>query len=206
MSGRFFDTPASEKLRDMPRAYLHLINSRGTPLSSTVQAACELAFKRVTLDHPNFDQAQIANWAEEVAAAMDERGDAIQFPRRYAYLALRGKIHDWSRTGPGRAELRGVGSDLENVAGLCASFTDQTEKKVLFEQISPRLSERDRAILVLLIEEKSTAQIATSLNMNYAAAAKAMQRVKDRSSVVVNGKRHRPDKVPKAGRLSVREG
>ncbi len=190
----------------MTRAHLHLIDSRGTPLSSTVQAACELAFKRVALDYPDFDQAQIANWAEEVAVAMDERGDAIQFPRRYAYMALRGKIRDWLRTGPGRAELQGIGPDLEAVAGLSKSFELQAERKVLFEQILPTLSERDRAILVLLLNEQSTATIAAFLNTNYAAAAKAMQRVKDRASVVVNGKRHKTDMMPGADKLHLSRG
>ena len=190
----------------MTRAHLHLIDSRGTPLSSIVQAACELAFKRVALDYPDFDQAQIANWAEEVAVAMDARGDVIQFPRRYAYMALRGKIRDWQRTGPGRAELHGIGPDLEEVAGLGESFGAQTERKVLFEQILPALSERDRAILVLLLNEQSTGMIATFLNTNYAAAAKAMQRVKDRVSVVVNGKRHKIESGPGAEGLQLSRG
>jgi hypothetical protein len=118
MSGRFLDTPASEKLRIMLRAQLHLVDSRGEPLSTTIQAACELAFERVLLDYPNFDRAQIADWAEDVAGAMGQREGAIQFPRRYAYMALRGKVRDWSRTGPGRAELKGVGPDLEEIAGV----------------------------------------------------------------------------------------
>jgi hypothetical protein len=190
----------------MPRAHLHLIDSRGIPLSPTVQAACEVAFQRVVLDYPNFDQAQIADWAEEVGAAMEQRGSTIQFLRRYAYMALRGKVRDWSRTGPGRAELKGVGSDLEDVAGLCKSFTDETERKVLFEQILPSLNARDRAILVLLQNEESTASIAAFLNTNYAAAAKAMQRVKDRASVVVSGKRHKTDVMHEANRLCITRG
>jgi hypothetical protein len=201
MRGWGFDTPASENLRNMLRAHLHLIDSRGMPLSSIVQAACELAFKRVLLDYPNFDEAQIANWAEEVALAMNERGDAIQFPKRYAYMALKGKVRDWSRTGAGRAELKGIGPELEKVAGSSESSETQTEREVLFEQILPMLSERDRAILVLLLNEQSTPAVAAFLDTNYAAAAKAIQRVKDRISVVVNGKRHKPAMVPGAGKL-----
>ena len=174
----------------MLRAHLHLIDSSGFVLSAEIQAACETAFRRVVLDFPHFDHALIADWAEEVAVAMDEREEAIQFPRRYAYVALRGKIRDWSRTGQGRAEPQGIGPDLEEVAGLSESFQDQAEREILFEQILPALSERDRAILVLLLNEQSTAAVAAFLNVNYLAAAKAMQRMKDRVSVVLNGKRH----------------
>lgn len=190
----------------MLRPHLHLVDGRGVALSSAIQAACETAFQRVVLDYPHFDQAQIANWAEEVAAAMGERGDTIQFPRRYAYMALRGKVRDWSRTGPGRAELKGIGPDLEEVAGHSESFGDQAERKLLFEQILRVLNERDRAILVLLLNEQSIGAVASFLNTSYAAAAKAMQRVKDRVSVVLDGKRHRTDTESTAGELARLEG
>ena len=133
----------------MHRAHLHPIDSEGVILNADIHAACETAFKRAVLDFPYFDQALIADWAEEVAVAMGECGEAIQFPKRYAYMALRGKIRDWFRTGPGRVELKGIGPDLEEVAGLSESFTDQTERKVLFEHIHPELSERDRAIHIM---------------------------------------------------------
>ena len=75
----------------MRRALLHLVDSSGDVLSAEIHAACEKAFTRVALDFPNFDQALIADWAEEVAAEMDIKGVAIQFPKRYAYMALRGE-------------------------------------------------------------------------------------------------------------------
>jgi RNA polymerase sigma factor (sigma-70 family) len=190
----------------MLRDHLHLVDGKGTPLSFTVQAACKIAYERAILDYPAFDQAQLADWAEEVALAMDARGEAIQFPRRYAYMALRGKVRDWLRTGPGRVELQGVGADLEVIAGVSQSFREQTERKILFEQILPTLNERDRAILVLVLNEQSTASIATVLNVTYAAAAKAMQRVKDRVSMAVDGKRHKSDLVPEAGELCSTRG
>lgn len=114
-------------------------------------------------------------------------------------MALRGKVRDWLRTGPGRVELQGMGSDLEGLAGGSQSFRERTERKILFEQILPMLNKRDRAILVLVLNEESTTTIALFLNVTYAAAAKAMQRVKDRVSVAVDGKRHKADLVPEAG-------
>ncbi len=195
-----------ECLKKMCGAHLHLIDSGGFVLSADIRAACETAFKRVVQDFPNFDQALIADWAEEVAASMDERGESIQFPRRYAYMALRGKIRDWSKTGPGRAELKGIRPDPDEVGSLSESFTDQIERKVLFEQILPALSERDRAILVLLLNEESTTSIASFLNTNYAAAAKAMQRMKDRVSVVLNGRRHKAEVEPEVDELRLARG
>jgi DNA-directed RNA polymerase specialized sigma24 family protein len=81
---------------------------------------------------------------------------------------------------------------LEYIGDLSVSFTAEVETKVWFEQISLSLNERDRAILVLLTRDASTVEIATFLNTSYSAAAKAMQRVKDRISAIVNGKRPRP--------------
>ncbi len=190
----------------MPRAHLHLIDRSGVVLNPEIQAACEKAFTRVVLDFPNFDQALIADWAEEIAVDMDGRGDAIQFPKRYAYMALRGRVRDWSRTGAGRAELKGIGPDLEEVAGVTESSRDQTEREILMKQILPELGERDRAILVLLLNEQSTSAVATFLGVNYMAAAKAMQRMKDRVSVVLNGRRHKAGDGPGVGEIRLTRG
>lgn len=187
-------TPLHQNVeKNMQRAHLHLIDSSGEVLSPEIHAACETAFKRVVLDYPQFDSALIADWAEEIAVLMGEREETIQFLRRYAYMALRGRIRDWLRTGQGKAELRGIGPDLEEVAGCSRSTTDQTEREILCRQILPELSERDRAILVLLLNEESTTAISAFLGVNYFAAAKAMQRMKDRVSVFLNGKRHKPE-------------
>ena len=190
----------------MRRALLHLVDRSGVVLNAEIHAACEKAFTRVVLDFPNFDQALIADWAEELAAEMDLKGEAIQFPKRYAYMALRGQVRDWSRTGAGRAELKGIGPDLEAFAGNAKSFTEQTEREILFEQILPELSERDRAILVLLQNEQSTEAVATFLGVKYSAAAKAMQRMKDRVSVVLNGRRHKAENGPGVGECHIARG
>jgi hypothetical protein len=176
----------------MTWAQLYLVNSKGVPLDPTIVGACETAFRWVLRDNPHFDQALVANWAEEIGAVMEARGELIKSPKRYAYVALTGKVRDWRRTGAGKTELAGVGSELEYIGDLSVSFTAEVETKVWFEQISLSLNERDRAILVLLTRDASTVEIATFLNTSYSAAAKAMQRVKDRISAIVNGKRPRP--------------
>jgi DNA-directed RNA polymerase specialized sigma24 family protein len=62
----------------------------------------------------------------------------------------------------------------------------QIERTVLFEQLSTRLSERDRIILVLLLQDvTSPADVAVALGVSYSAAAKAIQRVKDRISTML---------------------
>lgn len=101
-----------------------------------------------------------------------------------------------------RVGTEGIGQDLEEIAGVGESFANQTERKVLFEQILPAPSESDRPILILLLNEQSTAAIASFLYTNYAAAAKAMQRMKDRVSVVLNGKRHKPGGEPGAANFA----
>ena len=74
------------------------------------------------------------------------------------------------------------------------------------KQILPELSERDRAILVLLLNEQSTSAVATFLGVNYMAAAKAMQRMKDRVSVVLNGRRHKAGDGPGVGEIGLTRG
>ena len=64
------------------------------------------------------------------------------------------------------------------------------DRKIFFEQLEASLIDRDRAILVLLLRDKSVNEIATCLETNYAAAAKAIQRVKDRISAASSGNRH----------------
>ena len=190
----------------MLRAYLHFVDDKGTPIAPNVQEAVEKAFRRVLLEFPDFDQAQISDWAEEVAIDMQERMEAVQFPRRYAYMALKGRVRDWSRTGPGRAELKGLSSDLEEVAGQSKSHIDQTERELLLTQVLPELNERDRAILILVCNGKSTAMIAALLKVNYMAAAKAMQRMKERTSVVLNDKRQTASSGLKTGQLYLTRG
>ncbi len=179
--------------KKMARAHLHLVDTNGKPLEAGIIWAVEAAFLWVLRDYPDFDQAQISDWAEEVASLMQLRGSAIASPRRYAYVALGGKVRDWLRTATGKEELRGIGRDLERDGGVTESFVSQLDRKILFEQLEASLIDRDRAILVLLLRDKSINEIATYLETNYAAAAKAIQRVKDRISAASNGNRHKDE-------------
>ena len=59
---------------------------------------------------------------------------------------------------------------------------------ILFDQLKTKLSERDRHILVLLLQDlTSPASVAAALGVSYSAAAKAIQRVKERIAAILLG-------------------
>jgi RNA polymerase sigma factor (sigma-70 family) len=186
-----FDTRqhAFGKIELMDRAPLHLVDSTGISVDPAIEIAVQTAFRWVIRTYPRVDPAQLADWAEEVAAAMALRGSAIASPKRYAEAALKGKIRDWLRTSTAQEVPSGIGSDLERTGGTYMSFENAVERKILFDELREMLAERDRMILVLLLADKSIVEIAEALNTNYPNAAKAIQRVKDRISAKVSGAR-----------------
>ena len=57
---------------------------------------------------------------------------------------------------------------------------------MLFEQLRTKLNERDRQILILLLQDiTSPRDVAEALGIKYDAAAKAIQRVKDRMAAIL---------------------
>ena len=174
----------------MTRAQLHLVDTSGTAVCPEVETAVERSFHWVLRDYPQLDSAMIANWAEEVALSMQMRVTTIVSPQRYAYAALKGKVHDWMRSASAKEEVAGLGRDLERIGGLNGSFEGAVDRKILFEQLKATLNERDRYILVLLLEDNtSPATVAKALGTSYPAAAKAIQRVKERIASKLNGAR-----------------
>ena len=174
----------------MTRAQLHLVDTAGIAVCREVETAVERSFHWVLRDYPQLDSAMIANWAEEVALSMQMRVTTIVSPQRYAYAALKGKVHDWMRSSPAKEEVAGLGRDLERIGGLNGSFEGAVDRKILFEQLKATLNERDRYILVLLLEDNtSPATVAKALGTSYPAAAKAIQRVKERIASKLNGAR-----------------
>ncbi len=166
---------------------LHLIDAAGTDVSPLVREAVETAYRWVVRDYPNVDSSRIADWAESLGASMQARGSAISSPKRFAYPALRGKVLDWMRTGVAKEESSGVGEDLERLGIANASFQEAVDRKILFEQLKEVLTERDRDILVLLLNEKSTQEVAKELKTSEPAARKAIQRVRERSRAILDG-------------------
>lgn len=171
----------------MVRPHLHLVDPNGIAVRPEVQIAVETAFRWVVRDFPLVDSAMIANWAELVAVTMEARADALISPQRYAYSALKGRVRDWQRTGPAREETVGANRDLERIGGLNGSFQVQIDQKILFDQLKTSLNERDRYILVLLLEDNTSPMIvAEALGTSYSAAAKAIQRVRERIAATLN--------------------
>jgi DNA-directed RNA polymerase specialized sigma24 family protein len=172
----------------MIRAQLHLVDRNGIAIASEIESAVERSFKWVLRDYPQVDPALIANWAEDLARSMQSREIPVTSPQRYAYAALKGRVRDWMKSGAAQEQLAGASQDLERIGGLGGSFQNATDRKILFEQLKAALNERDRYILVLLLQDNtSPATIADALGTTYPAAAKAIQRVKERIAVTLNG-------------------
>jgi hypothetical protein len=178
----------------MNRPHLHLVDTKGIPLSPKIDSAVELAFRWVARDYPQVDSALIANWAEDLACTMQSREASLHSPDRYAYSALKGKVRDWLRTKSANEEAAGIGPDLERIGGINGSFQGATDRKILFEQLGATLNERDRYILVLLLQDQtSPATVAEALGTTYSAAAKAIQRVKERIAAILTNTSTRID-------------
>lgn len=174
------------------RAQLHLVNAEGTAVSPEIREAIETAFGWVRRDFPTLDEARLADWAESLAASMEARGSGISSPKKFAYPALRGKVLDSLRKGSAREQSSGIGHDLERIGGRTGSFQGTIERKILFDQLKEALSQRDRDILVLLLNGKTAQDIAKELETSSPAARKAIQRVKERIGALLgsdpNGK------------------
>ena len=183
----------------MNRMTLHLVNANGTAVRAEIEIAVKRSFVWVIRAYPNVDSALIANWAEEVAMAMECRAGEITSPVRYAEAALKGRVHDWLRSATAKEQGAGISFDLERLAGTSESFETTVERHILFQQLKEVLSERDRMILFLLLEDKTSPRdVAAVLNTSYPAAAKAIQRVKERIAEALR----RPKKNDGEGRLT----
>nr|AOS95246.1 hypothetical protein [uncultured bacterium] len=174
----------------MTRAQLHLVDGNGIAIGSEIENAVERSFQWVLRDHPQVDPALIANWAEDLARSMQARVPPVVSPQKYAYASLKGKVRDWMRSGAAQEQMAGVGQDLERIGGFGGFFQSAVDRKILFEQLKATLNERDRYILVLLLEDKtSPATVANALGTTYPTAAKAIQRVKERIAITLSGAR-----------------
>ena len=107
---------------------------------------------------------------------------------RYAFAALHGKVREWFRRNASKEIPLGIGSELEVWVDIDRSPPRVMYQGILFDQLKTKLSERDRHILVLLLQDlTSPASVAAALGVSYSAAAKAIQRVKERIAAIVLG-------------------
>jgi DNA-directed RNA polymerase specialized sigma24 family protein len=172
----------------MGQTLLHLVDRRGQTLPAAIRLPVEAAHRWVRREYPHLDEAIVAGWAEDIGKAMGARLDDIRSPYRYAFAALHGKVREWFRSNASKEILVGTGSELELWASIDRSAQRVIDRAVLFEQLKTKLSERDRHILVLLQQDiTSPASVAAALGVSYAAAAKAIQRVKERIAAILVG-------------------
>src|SRR5580704_157490 len=172
----------------MGQTLLHLVDRRGETLPVAIRLAVEGAHRWVRREYPHLDAAVVAGWAEDVGKAMGVRIDDIRSPYRYAFAALHGRVREWFRSNASKEIPVGIGSELERWAGIDRSTQRVIYRAVLFDQLKTKLSERDRHILVLLQQDiTSPASVAAALGVSYAAAAKAIQRVKERIAAILVG-------------------
>jgi hypothetical protein len=172
----------------MSRTLLHLVDRLGQNLPVVTQAAVEAAYRWAIREFNHLDPALVAGWAEEIGKVMAERGTVIEMPRRYAFAALHGKIREWFRDEGLREISAGIGIELEQWVGVDRSSQGVMERAILFEQLRTKLSERDRHILILLQQDMtSPARVSAALGVSYSAAAKAIQRVKERITALLVG-------------------
>jgi hypothetical protein len=171
---------------DMGLTQLHLVDRNGQDLAAATRDAVSDAYRWAVVEFPNLDQAAVAGWAEDLGKAMAAHPGHIEFPRRYATSALKGKILGWFRKHPGKEIAVGLGPELEQWLGLDPKAQLTMERTVLFEQLRTKLNERDRQILVLLLQDiTSPRDVAAALGIKYDAAAKAIQRVKERIAEIL---------------------
>ena len=169
----------------MAATLLHLVDEHEQPVPPQVRLAVEAAYRWAEREYQHFDHAVLAGMAEAVALAMYRRLDRIEFPRRYAVAALMGKLQEWYRAHPA-VEVMLEPDDLEHVRKAEPVPTYSADLSVLFSEIKTRLSERDRQILVLLEQDLGPAEIAKTFEISYSAAAKAIQRARERMTAILS--------------------
>ena len=169
----------------MAATLLHLVDQSGQPVPPQVRLAVEAAYQWAEREYERFDRAVLAEMAEALALAMCRHLDRIELPRRYAVAALAGKLQEWYRAHPA-VEVMLEPEDLEQVTQAEPVPVTSPDLNVLFAEIKAQLSERDRHVLVLLEQDLGPQEIAKAFEISYFAAAKAIQRARDRMAAILS--------------------
>ena len=172
----------------MPGSLLYLVDQDNKPVKPEIRIAVEAAFRWSVREYRYMDEADLAAMAEAVALGMSKRLEEIQSPRRYAFAALTGRIQEWYRIHPAKMVSFETEDELDREIGPDDRFVFDVERRLLFAQIRRQLSGRDRKICMLLEQDLSSpGEIAKVLQISYTAAAKALQRARERMAAIVNG-------------------
>ena len=174
---------------------LHLVDGQGRTLSLTTRAAAEAAYTWALREFPRIDPVLLAEWSEEVARAIEARSEVVESPTRYAFAALHGKVRQWLRSKASQEVSVGIGAELEEWVGVDRNAQRMMDRAIFFDQIKTKLNDRDKHILVLLLQDiTSPASVAEALGVSYTAAAQAIHRVKERIAAALSDSgSHRPN-------------
>jgi RNA polymerase sigma factor (sigma-70 family) len=177
------------------RNQLHLVDGQGRTLSVATRAAAEAAFAWALREFPRIDPVLLAEWSEEVAKAIEARSEAVESPKRYAFAALHGKVRQWLRSKASQEIPVGIGAELEEWAEVDRNTQSKMDRAIFFDQMKTKLNDRDKHILILLLQDiTSPASVAEALGVSYTAAAQAIHRVKERIAATLSDSRnHRPN-------------
>jgi DNA-binding CsgD family transcriptional regulator len=165
----------------MTGTILHLVAEDGRPVSLEVREGVETAYRWALYKFKCIDETVLAGIAESVAVGMTRHLEEIRCPRNYAFAALRGKVQEWRRTHSVYEVAVGDIDTMERVGKLVHNPFLAVDRRIFFSEMKTRLRKRDREIVDLIEHDfGSPKQIAASLGISYNAAAKAIQRVKER--------------------------
>lgn len=170
----------------MERPQLYLVDRNGVSATPAVDDAVHSAYRRAVRAYPAVDPALIANWAEEVAVMMIETDEPIRQHDRLAYTLLATKIKGGARRKSAQEVNKGIGEELEDLSRDHVTIKEDVERSILFDQLQAGLSERDQAILALVRSGEGSAQaVAKKFNIGEEAAAKAIQRMRERVAALL---------------------
>lgn len=170
---------------------LHLVDGQGRTLSLITRAAVEAAYTWALREFPRIDPVLLAEWSEEVAKAIEARSEVVESPTRYAFAALHGKVRQWLRSKASQEVSVGIGAELEEWVGVDRNAQRMMDRAIFFDQIKTKLNDRDKHILVLLLQDiTSPASVAEALGVSYTAAAQAIHRVKERIAGTLSDSRN----------------
>ncbi len=171
----------------MGHALLFLVDRQGQAIAPGLRAAAESAHQRAAHDYPNVDSSLLATWAEQIGVYMAEKEPLVTSPRRYASAALQSRIREHFRSSGSREVSVGTDQELDARAGPELQSARYIERQVLFRELRSQLNERDRQIFILLQQDVTSPQgIASSLGISYSAAAKAVQRLRERLQAILS--------------------
>jgi RNA polymerase sigma factor (sigma-70 family) len=183
---------ASTAPRNPHEVLLHLVDENGQRVDGDIRLATEAAYRRVLrMFQKKVDEAVLADMAEDVATSVASKRSQIGALRSYTIAALKRRVLDWLRTKPKVEISIGQLAELEGAARVAEdpAFAE-VETQRLLDQLKTQLTERDRLILLLMVRGRGNpADVGAALHLNYAAAAKAIQRTRSRIADILSGGR-----------------